>query len=294
MCIGASNLDIIGVSKKELFKEDSNPGRIELVFGGVAKNIAENLHRLGENVELLTFIGKDSFGEEIQAYLNHLGIKFQNSFISPTLPSGKYMAVHSASGELVSAVNDFTLIESITQEFFFQIDSYIASFDLLCLDTNLSEDCLTYLIEKYKDKSIICDGVSQTKVRRIKTVMKHIDLLKVNSHELSALLDRKVDDVIMGVKSLVGNGMNQVVVTNGRDAITYNNQGKIYQTLIFEPASTKSSAGAGDALLAGIIYGLNHGKSMHEALNLGKKAASLTMEVDQACNPFLTKELLEE
>ncbi len=294
LCIGATNKDIIGISKREIVREDSNPGRVHLELGGVAKNIAENLFRLGEEVELLTFVGKDAFGKDTLNYLSKLGIRFSKSLIDDLHPTGVYMAVHGFSGELIAAINDFSLIESITPQFFDAISDYIESFDTLVFDTNLSESTLTYLIEKYQHKMIICDGVSQAKVRRLESVLKYVDLLKVNKQELSTLLNQKNDDVIMDVKNILKSGIKHIVVTNGKDAITYNTEGRVYQSLIFEPAKIKSSAGAGDALISGIIYGLNRGKSMHEAMNLGKKAASLTMEVDQACNPLLSKDLIEE
>jgi len=294
LCIGATNKDIIGVSYDAVVIEDSNPGRVQMKLGGVAKNIAENLFRLGEDVDLLTFIGKDIFGVDTVDYFETLGLPFTHSYIDDLRPTGIYMAVHGSSGELIAAINDFSLIESIEPSFFSSMSEYINQFDTIVLDTNLSEKTLHYIIETYKEKRIICDGVSQIKVNRLKHVLKYVDLLKVNKQELSSLLSQKNDDIIMDVKRLLETGVKHVVVTNGKDAITYNTEGRIYQTLIFEPSEIKSSAGAGDALLSGIIYGLNHGKSMHEAVNLGKKAASLTMEVDQACNPLLSKVLIEE
>jgi sugar/nucleoside kinase (ribokinase family) len=76
--------------------------------------------------------------------------------------------------------------------------------------------------------------------------------------------------------------------------ITYNIDKSIYQTFIYEAKKKVSSIGCGDALLSGTIYGLIEKKNMHEAINYGKKAASLTMEVKTACHPLLSRESLED
>jgi pseudouridine kinase len=294
LVIGATNIDIIGISHLEVISQDSNPGRVQIEFGGVGKNICENLNRLGEEVELVTFIGGGNFGKTIQDYLTQIHIIYDHSYIDELKECGKYVAIHDANGVMISGINDFSLVESVQLPFFQQLHDYINSFDTLVFDTNLSQSVLTYLIQTYQQKMIIVDGVSQTKVKRVQSVLKYIDLLKVNLHELSSLLEKPVDDVILGVKELIAQGLKYAVVTNGKEPITYNIDKRIYQTFIFEPASIQSSVGAGDALLSGIIFGLNHGKSVHEALNYGKKAASFTMEVGQACNPLLTSSVIEE
>ena len=47
LVLGASIVDIIGFSKREFKAKDSNPGAIKISLGGVCRNIAENLARVG-------------------------------------------------------------------------------------------------------------------------------------------------------------------------------------------------------------------------------------------------------
>ncbi|MDD3477744.1 MAG: PfkB family carbohydrate kinase [Candidatus Izemoplasmatales bacterium] len=293
LVIGACNIDIIGLSHKALIAGDSNPGSIKMMVGGVAKNIAENLHRLGQTVEFLTFLGGGSFAKPIRDYLDSLSIPYGESMVSQSADSGIYLACHDADGSLIAGINDVSLIESVGPAFFETKHAYLDSFDTIVLDTNLTEETLGYLLIRYAHKKLIVDGVSQSKVVRIKPYLHYIDLLKINLSELGALLGEGTDDVILGVKHLSDTGVTHAIVTNGKEPITYNIDKRIYQTLIFEPEKAVSSVGAGDALLAGVIYGIHEGKSMHESLNDGKKAAAITMEVEGACNPRLTKELLE-
>src|SRR5689334_4028315 len=68
VCVGAANLDRKLRSCAALALHTSNPASQSESFGGVARNIAENLARLGSTVALLTAIGADSAGA---ALLDH-------------------------------------------------------------------------------------------------------------------------------------------------------------------------------------------------------------------------------
>jgi pseudouridine kinase len=41
--IGGANIDILGKSFESLRPSDSNPGKVSISFGGVARNIAQTL-----------------------------------------------------------------------------------------------------------------------------------------------------------------------------------------------------------------------------------------------------------
>ena len=73
-CIGAANLDRKLRSLATLTMGTSNPARQDESFGGVARNIAENLARLGAPVSLTTAIGDDSSGRALLAHAEAAGI----------------------------------------------------------------------------------------------------------------------------------------------------------------------------------------------------------------------------
>ena len=67
--IGGINIDIEGSPFKPLLKEDSNPGRIEMSFGGVGRNIIENAARAGGETAMISVVGDDHMG---QSAVHHL------------------------------------------------------------------------------------------------------------------------------------------------------------------------------------------------------------------------------
>ena len=74
LLIGGSNIDYIATSKDKLIKKVSNIGTVSISFGGVMRNIAENLARLGNKIDFLTAIGDDANGKAMKDDLESLGI----------------------------------------------------------------------------------------------------------------------------------------------------------------------------------------------------------------------------
>lgn len=294
LVLGSSNVDLIGVGAQPLIPHDSNNGRIDLLVGGVGKNIAENLKLLRCDVSFLTFLGNDIFTRIVTDHLDKLGLDYSKSLWMDE-PTGKYLAVHQPGGALESGVNDLTLIDHVTETDLRERFDYIDGFDTLVFDTNLSQPLFDLLFSRFGGKKkIVVDGVSRAKVVKARPHLAEIALLKVNRNELEALVGKPVDDVILTLRDLAIKGMKSIIVTNGSEPITYNIDRRIYQTVVFEPKVFQSSVGCGDALLAGTVYGLSQGLTMHEAVNMGKKAAALTMEVFTPVNPLLSPDLLKD
>jgi pseudouridine kinase len=60
--IGGITADIEGHPYKQLIQGDSNPGRITMSYGGVGRNITENLARMGASVSFISVAGADFAG----------------------------------------------------------------------------------------------------------------------------------------------------------------------------------------------------------------------------------------
>ncbi len=65
LVLGGANMDISGSTPQAMVLSDSNPGRIRCAPGGVARNVAENLARLGNATRLLTAVGDDLYGRSL-------------------------------------------------------------------------------------------------------------------------------------------------------------------------------------------------------------------------------------
>jgi pseudouridine kinase len=91
LVIGAAGLDVIAHLSGGFKPGTSNPAKVRTSYGGVARNVAENLARLGQDVVLLTVTGVDQNGAQILAYTEKTGVDISNSIRTDIFPTGYYM-----------------------------------------------------------------------------------------------------------------------------------------------------------------------------------------------------------
>lgn len=280
--IGGSNIDYIAKSKDNLIEKDSNPGHLTITFGGVARNIAENLARLGLSFPFFTAIGSDACGTMLEKELNDLGIKV----IKPKgiYNSSSYIAIHDKDGDMVVGINDMDIITKIDVNFINEYNNILFNSDIIVIDGNLDESTIYYVCEKYQDKLIIADGISTTKVKKLKNVLQFLDLIKVNKLEYDTLNEISDLSKFPNLNIVVSNGSNKVELIN--DKITCFD--------VVKKDNIVSATGAGDAMLAGIIYGLVNNVCLSKAINYGIKLASVTLDTMLPVNKVITKDILEE
>ena len=104
-------------------------------------------------------------------------------------------------------------------------------------------------------------------------------LIKPNHHELAATVGRELhtmEDIRAAAQSFVDRGVRHVVVSLGKDGALYvGEEGCFYAPEI--PVEVKSTVGAGDALVGGLLYGLVTGGSMREGFRAGAAAGTASV-----------------
>ena len=104
-------------------------------------------------------------------------------------------------------------------------------------------------------------------------------LIKPNHHELAATVGRELhtmEDIRAAAQSFVDGGIRHVVVSLGKDGALYvGEEGCFYAPEI--PVEVKSTVGAGDALVGGLLYGLVTGGSMREGFRAGAAAGTASV-----------------
>ena len=99
ICVGGANVDRKLYAKFKLINETSNPVKSSRTVGGVARNIAENLGRLGEQVALISVSGNDLEWEEIYNISSpFINLEHVTQFDKSS--TGSYTAVLDRAGDL--------------------------------------------------------------------------------------------------------------------------------------------------------------------------------------------------
>ncbi|MDY0338692.1 MAG: carbohydrate kinase family protein [Acholeplasmataceae bacterium] len=285
--IGGSVIDLFLYPHQKMKLHDSNPGYMKRAFGGVGRNIAENLVRCGVDTTLITVLGKDPWGQEIYENARDLGMCI-NYFEVKETPL--YISVIHESGEDLVSVALMDEIEKLDKERLASRDVYIEPADFIVIDTNMSEETLNYILHTSK-VPVFVDTISSQKAIRIKQNLKYIHLLKMNLMEAEALSrlnlkDGKTLDEI-GLY-FINEGVKEVIITLGSEGIFYQSKErkelkKPFQTQI------KNTTGAGDALFAGVIFANIHGL---DPVHTGLAAAAINVQSEDAVSMEMNKQNL--
>jgi pseudouridine kinase len=294
--IGGANIDISAkYSSAVAAAGDSNQGQISTSAGGVARNIAENLARLGSAVQLITGLGDDGFSVSVRASLNLPLLDLSACYAPPNTPSDSYLSLYDMKGELVSAVNQMRLVNKLTPSYLQRFETQIAGATLIIADCNLPPDTIYWLATLPNRPTLFFDGVSMEKITRLQSCLDRIDGLKCNRLEAAALLNcsvRATPDQL--VADLHQRGVDIVLLSLGSEGVQLGRAGQQLHFPLLEPPQTIASvAGAGDALLAGFLHSHLNGASDEAAMHFGLRAAQLSLTCTDAVHPGIAS-LCEE
>lgn len=291
--IGSTNVDIIARALNPFQKYDSNPSNVSISWGGVGRNIVENLARLGTRPSFLTVLGNDLFGLELKKSFDELGIDYQASIIMDE-QSSLYLALINPFGSLEMASSSTNLIENIKEKDIELKLEYLNSFDYVIIDTNLSDPIIAFIFNNVT-KPIIVDATSAHKAIKLLPFLSKIALLKCNQFEAKALTNHEEGQT--QIKDLYQLGVKEIIITQGPNDIYCYNGNKIIKKPVKKITSIINETGAGDAFTSGIIYGKLNNYSLEKCLLIGELLAKETLNVVGAVCQYSTEkwhELLEK
>lgn len=310
--VGGANLDIKGYSPNYI-KGSSSPGWIKESSGGVARNIAEDLALLDQEVVLLTAVSSDHFGEQLKEETKAVGVDISHFKITSAQENktGVYLAHMDQNGDLIGAVNDMRILKEIDNDYLNEKRKIIETSSMLIFDTNLEDDAISFLLELSKDKKVIkiADAVSVEKALKLKDKLIHLDYLRANLDEIEVLLDLvKMSESESAQKINIKDRMQrlekfyfenkdlpEMIISAGKNGVYYlsRNQEKVrlkhFKAAAINKEEIVETTGAGDALTAGFAAGIMNKNSIEEAIELGIKASTMTVKSELTCNPDLSE-----
>jgi len=298
LVIGAAGVDIIGVVWGELQSRTSSPANIRTSFGGVARNVAENLARLGHPVNLISVVGQDHNGNQLLENAKEAGVNVDAVLRRQEYPTGTYLAVVNKDGEMQYGLDDMRAISALTPEYIQFIEGMFDQCSLVFVDANIPKDSLRRVmsIARRKHLPVCADPTSQTLAERLRRYLPRLRMIVPNYREAEILCDRRINpnsrrEALEAAKCLVGQGVEIAIIGLAASGVCYATS----QTSGHVPAlrtSVVDPTGAGDALTATILFGLLNDIPIDDAVRLGVTAASLTLRYPGSVVPDLSVEKL--
>lgn len=298
LVIGGAGLDLVGRLDDELRKGSTSPAKIRTSFGGVARNVAENLARLGQPVRIITAVGDDQNGELLLNQARQAGVDVSAVVRTPEHPTGTYLGILDQGGGLKFALDDNNATNAISPQYLRDNYQLFKSSALLFIDANLPKKTLQTIFSLAKRARLpVCADPTSTRLAdRLLPHLSRLHIVTPNSSEAEILCEGSFEydrpqQALEAAKCLVGQGVEITLITLAEFGVVYassETSGHIpaMQTNIVDPT------GAGGALTATVIYSLLHGIQLDDAVRLGVTAASLTLRHQGTVVQDLSLEML--
>ncbi len=290
---GAANTDLVGFPDAGLVFSDSNKGKIKMLPGGVGRNIAENLSRLGQKVSLISVLGEDIFKDFLLKEARESGIDMSESIVLEGESSAVFSAVLNRNNDLAVAIADMKIYDQLSPDIFYGDFPSMNKADYVVLETNFPANVLDYLVNRYPDKKFILDTVSGDKAKRSEPILSQLFVLKTNLLEAEVItgISAKTSDYRPMVEFFLEEGVENVFITLGKEGVIYGNREKIHY-LPPVPSKVVNTIGAGDAFLSGITFGFIQGFDLDRIARTGLITAGLTVQTEEVVSPFITPEIV--
>ena len=298
LVLGASIVDIFGFCGRSYAQRDSIPGHIKISFGGVCRNIAENLARVGINTEFISTLGDDENGKSILEHSRRFGYNMENSLFLKGESTPTYMAILNHKGEMESAVVDMESLNKMDEAFIEGKHEVFANAEYTIVDSD-NPVLLEYILKKYEGKSkFILDPVSAKKAKKIRHLVKYFHTIKPNRFETEALCGFKIetnDDLKKAGRFFIEQGVKNVFISLDSDGIYYiTSEGEEGTLACCESINVKNVTGAGDSFVAGIGYGYMNNLSIKDTLKYSMAMSIITITHEETINPKMNHELVED
>ena len=296
--IGGVTADIEGSPNGELLRAESNPGKISISYGGVGRNIAENLGRMGASVSFFSVVGDDFPGRNAVRELAALGIDVSGVKTDAGESTAMYLSIMDFFGDLELALCNMDALERISPDFIDHVAATSKGAKIVALDTNLNEETLTYAVEKFAGVPLFLDPVSAAKAGRARNVIGQFHTIKPNRKEAEILTGMEIVEPSAVEKAgewFLKQGVQRVFLTLSAGGVYYCDQKVSGMLTPQAPQKAIASAtGAGDAFSAAVLYGTAKGFVREDLLSWGMAAASLTLESRTPVNPLLSTSTIEK
>ena len=286
--VGGANTDICGRPAQALVRHDSAPGQVSVRHGGVGRNIACDLARLGLRTRFVTALGDDGFGASVAEGCRSCGVDMSLTRIVPGARSPVYLYLSDEKGEMDAAVSDMEVMAALTPAYLRAHLSELDESDAVVLDGNLPEETIAFLCEKLR-APIVADPVSTAKAPRFASALGRLAAIKPNLLEARALTGKQNPEDC--ADALLRSGVGSVFLSLGAKGLLAAS-GEERVLLPCEKTELVSATGAGDAATAAIVWATVRGLGLAAAARAAVMAGAIAAASEEASPPLLRAEKL--
>ncbi len=278
VAIGRINIDIDMIVDKLPKRNDHvmcEKGHVSL--GGSAANFATQATRLGIKTTLFSCVGDDVYGELVINELTKAGVDTSSILVLDKQETGIFFYVHDSQDDQIvvakPGANKF-----LEKRFFEEEDVadaqviHVAGSFPMMID-RASEMTTTHGMVLSLDPGRAASDLNFDKI------LKHTDLLFLNSHELKEYF--KIEPTESALRKFAKTFPGIVILKMGKKGAIATDGFEYCTSQVFE-VPVQDTLGAGDSFAAGFITAWTRSERISQALNVANGAAALTIKHEGA------------
>ncbi|MBR3293840.1 MAG: carbohydrate kinase family protein [Oscillospiraceae bacterium] len=297
--IGNVFVDIKGFPDDLYSPTGRNAGRVEMVHGGVGRNVAEDIANVELRPVFVSMVDDTAQGAEVLHKLQKHKVNTDYVIATPD-GMGIWLAVFDNSGDLAGSISKRPSMEPLRRLLEERGDEIFQEADSIVIEIDMDKD-IVKLVFQYAEKygkrvyALVSNMVIASHRRDF---LQSTDCFVCNVQEAGILF---VDDfTALEPEELADTLYERMSKANiPAMVVTMGSRGAVWATIdgekgYFPPESVKvrDTTGAGDAFCAGVAVALTYGKSMAEAVRIGTHLAASVITVSEStCPRFLPQEL---
>ena len=302
--IGTILIDCKGFSETVYRPKAKNLGSVRFVHGGVGRNVAENLARLGMRVSMISSVNQDGNGKAVVEHLNECGVNTEYVMPVPEKGMGFWLAVLDEEGNLVGSISDMPDLTSLARMIEQKGEEIVRAATHIVLVLDLNEQLTKQVLRLAQEQNKPVFGLPSNfgVIEAHPEVLDGLDCFVCNEIEAAKLFDSgpfvklEREEQFRRMKTYVNQrSIRRMVITLGSEGAVYFDASSGEAS--FYPASSVQlvdSSGAGDAFFSGTVLGLVNGKELAEAVAIGTRLAAWTIEDPESCCPTLGERAAED
>ncbi|WP_424237558.1 carbohydrate kinase [Bhargavaea ginsengi] len=297
VAIGGANVDRKFHLKASVQSGTSNPSTVTSSVGGVARNVAENIGRLGHPVTLLTVAGNDADWQRIeQATAPH--VELAHTALLPGRTTGSYSAVLDPDGEMAIALADMDVYDELSPDYIDAHAPVVQGAALAVIDLNCPKETVVHVQElsRQSGTELAIVPVSSPKMDRMPDDLDGVTWFICNRDEAEAYSGISVNDDASwkeAVRLLLEKGVVNAIVTAGSKGVMAGNADGIRHYPAISGVHVEDVTGAGDAFVSGVLHGHLTGMAFEDRIRCGLLNAARTLASDATVRPELSAQQLK-
>lgn len=296
--IGTVFVDIKGYPYDKYIPTGRNSGFVQTVHGGVSRNLVEDIANVELRPIFISTVDETGTGTDVINRLNKH--KVDTRYMRQVKDGmGTWLVIFDNNGDVAGSISKRFSTDGIYDILCEKGEEIFSQADCILLEIDMDKKLIKHVFSLAKQFNIpVYAVVSNMNIALEKREnLLASDCFVCNQLEAGILFGENYEDktnkeMVEIIRAKIGQAnIKSCVVTLGANGAVYANNKGEYGYCPARKVDVKDTTGAGDAFFAGVCIGLNYGKTLGEACEIGTTlAASVITSSENSCPRYLPSE----